>query len=125
MKNSNTFIQSDVPGDMYIRAKSVVLNNPKDGIKSATFNLEKIINLINDESTSISANSIVSNMPQTQEEYIEKIPLIDLKGNVLGEMMRGEMLEKMMLFLNSEMIYTYNKINNIKTNASEEELAHE
>ena len=38
------YVQTQDAGDIYVRAKSITLNNPKDGIKSVTFSREQIVN---------------------------------------------------------------------------------
>jgi len=39
------YVQTQNAGDIYVRAKSITLNNPKDGVKSVTFSREQIVNL--------------------------------------------------------------------------------
>ena len=39
------YVQTQNAGDIYVRAKSIILNNPKDGVKSVTFSREQIVNL--------------------------------------------------------------------------------
>ena len=39
------YVQTQDAGDIYVRAKSIILNNPKDGVKSVTFSREQIVNL--------------------------------------------------------------------------------
>lgn len=35
------YVQTQDAGDIYVRAKSIILNNPKDGVKSVTFSREQ------------------------------------------------------------------------------------
>ena len=39
------YVQTQDAGDIYVRGKSIILNNPKDGVKSITFAREQIVNL--------------------------------------------------------------------------------
>ena len=43
------YVQTQDAGGIYVRAKSITLNNPKDGIKSVTFSREQIVNLKDDK----------------------------------------------------------------------------
>ena len=55
------YVQTQDAGDIYVRAKSITLNNPKDGIKSVTFSREQIVNLKDDKFIASDLSAIVGN----------------------------------------------------------------
>ena len=96
--------QTDIAGDSYERAKSVVLNNPKDGQRSITFNKELVINLADGTTMHTDKDILVYNAPVTADERAEIITLYNLEGQVVGDKTAGEIDDLIGLFLNSALL---------------------
>ncbi|NYR09622.1 hypothetical protein [Psychrobacter sp. BI730] len=96
--------QTDSAGDSYERAKSVVLNNPKDGQRSITFNKELVINLADGTTMHTDKDILVYNAPVTADERAEVITLYNLEGQEVGEKTAGEIDDLIGLFLNSALL---------------------
>lgn len=106
-------VQTDIPGDIYYRAKSVVLNNPKDGIKSVSFAMEKIVNLNNGEYVATEAPTLVFNIDDNQMK--NSIALRNPQTNeIVGQAVIGKLFSDVFVALHSLMNYV-----------EEQELTHE
>lgn len=97
------YIQTTEPGDIYVRAKSITLINPKDAIKSAIFTKEQVINLKNN-------NIVYSDLPLSivnfdDEELSKTLTLYHpLTMEKLGEKNIGELAQQLEIWLFSYMV---------------------
>lgn len=96
--------QTDIAGDSYERAKSVVLNNPKDGQRSITFNKELVINLADGTTMHTDKDILVYNAPVGADERAEVITLYNLEGQIVGDKTAGEIDDLISMFLNSVLL---------------------
>ena len=109
MTNKINHIASNIPGDVYRRAHTVTLNNPKDRNKSLSFAIEDIINLLDGSYKAVDAGFM--DFEFSKEELKTKINLIDPEtGEKLGEDYIGQMLKRTFVALNSLMIHIEEKM---------------
>lgn len=102
--------QTDIAGDTYRRAKSVILNNPKGGTKSVSYALEDIINLKDGKFVSTDAPTLVGNIDS--EDLSQTITLYHPTTNqVVGQAKLGDLSNQIFVALHSYMIYLEEKQN--------------
>ena len=87
------YVQTQDAGDIYVRAKSIILNNPKDGVKSVTFSREQIINLKDGNFIPSDLSAIVGNFDS--DELSKTLTLYHpLTMQPLGEKNIGELAQQ-------------------------------
>ena len=97
------YVQTQDAGDIYVCAKSIILNNPKDGIKSVTFSREQIVNLKDGNYIPSDLSAIVGNFDA--EELTKTLTLYHpLTMQPLGEKNIGELAQQLEVWLFSYMI---------------------
>lgn len=100
-------IESNIAGDKYRRAKTVVLNNPKGGTKSITYAQEDVINLLDGTSAFSDTGSLV--VALTDDIMTKKIDMINpATGDILGQKTVAEMVNTAFVFLHSLYIHQEN-----------------
>lgn len=110
MYNYN-FTVTETPGEQYHRASDVRLINPKGQNRTVTYFIESITNTVKGDYVSTSEGNINVDMPLDDETIrAEEIELIDINGNSHGTKLAGEMMDTIMLYLNSHMIHETNKV---------------
>ena len=110
MHNYN-FTVTETPGEQYHRASDVRLINPKGKNRTVTYFVESITNTVKGDYVSTRVGDITVNLSLDDETIrAEEIELIDINGNVLGAKTAGEMMDTIMLYLNSHMIHETNKV---------------
>lgn len=100
-------------GGQYHRANKIVFSNPIEAqnnpaSRSITFILEQVTNAATGGAVKVDAGFLVSGVPDETERQ-EMVSLIDLDGNVLGEIQMGQMMDATMLYINSFMIHAAGK----------------
>ena len=97
------YVQTNEAGDIYVRAKSIVLNNPKDGVKSVTFSREQIVNLKDGNFISSDLSATVGNFDDA--ELAKTLTLYHpLTMQPLGEKNIGEMAQQLEIWVFSYMV---------------------
>ena len=97
------YVQTQDAGDIYVRAKSIILNNPKDGVKSVTFAREQIVNLKDSNFISSDLSAIVGNFDD--DEITKTLTLYHpLTMQPLGEKNIGELVQQLEVWLFSYMV---------------------
>ena len=97
------YVQTQDAGDIYVRAKSIILNNPKDGVKSVTFSREQIVNLKDGNFISSDLSAIVGNFDD--DELAKTLTLYHpLTMEKLGEKNIGELAQQLEIWLFSYMV---------------------
>lgn len=97
------YVQTQDAGDIYVRAKSIILNHPKDGIKSVTFSREQIVNLKDDNFIASDLSAIVGNFDA--DELTKTLTLYHpLTMQPLGEKNIGELAQQLEVWLFSYMV---------------------
>ena len=97
------YVQTQDAGDIYVRAKSIILNNPKDGINSVTFSREQIVNLKDGNYIPSDLSAIVGNFDD--DELTKTITLYHpLTMEKLGEKNIGELAQQLEIWLFSYMV---------------------
>lgn len=97
------YVQTQDAGDIYVRAKSIILNNPKDGVKSVTFSREQIVNLKDGNFIPSDLSAIVGNFDA--DELTKTLTLYHpLTMQPLGEKNIGEMAQQLEIWLFSYMV---------------------
>lgn len=97
------YVQTQDAGDIYVRAKSIILNNPKDGVKSVTFSREQIVNLKDDNFIPSDLSAIVGNFDD--DELSKTLTLYHpLTMEKLGEKNIGELAQQLEIWLFSYMV---------------------
>ena len=97
------YVQTQDAGDIYVRAKSIILNNPKDGVKSVTFSREQIVNLKDGNFIPSDLSAIVSNFDD--DELTKNLTLYHpLTMEKLGEKNIGELAQQLEIWLFSYMV---------------------
>lgn len=97
------YVQTQDAGDIYVRAKSITLNNPKDGIKSVTFSREQIVNLKDGNFIPSDLSAIVGNFDA--DELNKTLTLYHpLTMQPLGEKNIGELVQQLGIWLFSYMV---------------------
>lgn len=110
MYNYN-FTVTETPGEQYHRASDVRLINPKGQNRTVTYFIESITNTVKGDYVSTREGDITVDMPLDDETVrAEEIELIDINGNSHGTKLAGEMMDTIMLYLNSHMIHETNKV---------------
>lgn len=110
MQNYN-FTVTEKPGEQYHRASDVRLINPKGKNRTVTYFIESITNTVKGDYVSTREGDITTDLPLEDDVVrAEKIKLIDINGNTLGTKTAGEMMDTIMLYLNSHMIHESNKV---------------
>lgn len=110
MYNYN-FTVTETPGEQYHRASDVRLINPKGQNRTVTYFIESITNTVKGDYVSTREGDITVDMPLDDETVrAEDIELIDINGNSHGTKPAGEMMDAIMLYLNSHMIHETNKV---------------
>ena len=97
------YVQTQDAGDIYVRAKSIILNNPKDGVKSVTFSREQIVNLKDGNFIPSDLSAIVGNF---DNDELEKTLTLyhPLTMEKLGEKNIGELAQQLEIWLFSYMV---------------------
>ena len=97
------YVQTQDAGDIYVRAKSIILNNPKDGVKSVTFSREQIVNLKDGNFIQSDLPAIVGNFDD--DELTKTLTLYHpLTMQTLGEKNIGELAQQLEIWLFSYMV---------------------
>ena len=97
------YVQTQDAGDIYVRAKSIILNNPKDGVKSVTFSREQIVNLKDGNFIPSDLSAIVGNFDN--DELAKTLTLYHpLTMEKLGEKNIGELAQQLEIWLFSYMV---------------------
>ena len=97
------YVQTQDAGDIYVRAKSIILNNPKDGVKSVTFSREQIVNLKDGNFIPSDLSAIVGNFDD--DELTKTLTLYHpLTMEKLGEKNIGELAQQLEIWLFSYMV---------------------
>ena len=97
------YVQTQDAGDIYVRAKSIILNNPKDGVKSVTFSREQIVNLKDGNFIPSDLSAIVGNFDES--ELTKTLTLYHpLTMEKLGEKNIGELAQQLEIWLFSYMV---------------------
>lgn len=97
------YVQTQDAGDIYVRAKSIILNNPKDGINSVTFSREQIVNLKDGNYIPSDLSAIVGNFDD--DELTKTFTLYHpLTMEKLGEKNIGELAQQLEIWLFSYMV---------------------
>lgn len=97
------YVQTQDAGDIYVRAKSIILNNPKDGVKSVTFSREQIVNLKDGNFIPSDLSAIVGNFDD--DELSKTLTLYHpLTMEKLGEKNIGELAQQLEIWLFSYMV---------------------
>ena len=97
------YVQTQDAGDIYVRAKSIILNNPKDGINSVTFSREQIVNLKDGNYIPSDLSAIVGNFDD--DELTKTLTLYHpLTMEKLGEKNIGELAQQLEIWLFSYMV---------------------
>ena len=97
------YVQTQDAGDIYVRAKSIILNNPKDGVKSVTFAREQIVNLKDGKFIPSDLSAIVGNFDD--DELTKTLTLYHpLTMEKLGEKNIGELAQQLEIWLFSHMV---------------------
>lgn len=97
------YVQTQDAGDIYVRAKSIILNNPKDGVKSVTFSREQIVNLKDGNFIPSDLSAIVGNFDD--DELTKNLTLYHpLTMEKLGEKNIGELAQQLEIWLFSYMV---------------------
>lgn len=97
------YVQTQDAGDIYVRAKSIILNKPKDGVKSVTFAREQIVNLKDGKFIPSDLSAIVGNFDD--DELAKTLPLYHpLTMEKLGEKNIGELAQMLEIWLFSYMV---------------------
>ena len=97
------YVQTQDAGDIYVRAKSIILNNPKDGVKSVTFSREQIVNLKDGNFIPSDLSAIVGNFDD--DELAKTLTLYHpLTMEKLGEKNIGELAQQLEVWLFSYMV---------------------
>lgn len=97
------YVQTQDAGDIYVRAKSIILNNPKDGVKSVTFSREQIVNLKDGNFIPSDLSAIVGNFDD--DELSKTLTLYHpLTMQPLGEKNIGELAQQLEIWLFSYMV---------------------
>lgn len=97
------YVQTQDAGDIYVRAKSITLNNPKDGVKSVTFAREQIVNLKDGNFIPSDLSAIVGNFDD--DELTKTLMLYHpLTMQPLGEKNIGELAQQLEIWLFSYMV---------------------
>ena len=97
------YVQTQDAGDIYVRAKSIILNNPKDGVKSVTFSREQIVNLKDGKYIPSDLSAIVGNFDA--DELTKTLTLYHpLTMEKLGEKNIGELAQQLEIWLFSYMV---------------------
>lgn len=110
MYNYN-FTVTETPGEQYHRASDVRLINPKGQNRTVTYFIESITNTVKGDYVSTREGDITVDLPLDDETIrAEKIQLIDITGKTHGTKTAGEMIDTIMLYLNSHMIHETNKV---------------
>ena len=97
------YVQTQDAGDIYVRAKSIILNNPKDGVKSVTFSREQIVNLKDGNFIPSDLSAIVGNF---DDDELTKILTLyhPLTMQPLGEKNIGELAQQLEIWMFSYMV---------------------
>lgn len=110
MQNYN-FTVTEKPGEQYHRASDVRLINPKGKNRTVTYFIESITNTVKGDYVSTREGDITLDLPlEDDATRAEKIQLIDITGKTHGTKTAGEMIDTIMLYLNSHMIHETNKV---------------
>lgn len=110
MYNYN-FTVTETPGEQYHRASDVRLVNPKGQNRTVTYFIESITNTVKGDYVATREGDITVDLPLDDETIrAEKIQLIDITGKTHGTKTSGEMIDTIMLYLNSHMIHETNKV---------------
>ena len=97
------YVQTQDAGDIYVRAKSIILNNHKDGVKSVTFSREQIVNLKGGNFIPSDLSAIVGNFDD--DELSKTLTLYHpLTMEKLGEKNIGELAQQLEIWLFSYMV---------------------
>lgn len=97
------YVQTQNAGDIYVRAKSIILNNPKDGVKSVTFSREQIVNLKDGNFIPSDLSAIVGNFDA--DELTKTLTLYHpLTMQPLGEKNIGELVQQLEVWLFSYIV---------------------
>lgn len=97
------YVQTQDAGDIYVRAKSMILNNPKDGVKSVTFSREQIVNLKDSNFIASDLSAIVGNFDA--DELTKTLTLYHpLTMEKLGEKNIGKLVQQINIWLFSYMV---------------------
>lgn len=97
------YVQTQDAGDIYVRAKSIILNNPKDGVKSVTFSREQIFNIKDGNFIPSDLSAIVGNFDES--ELTKTLTLYHpLTMEKLGEKNIGELAQQLEIWLFSYMV---------------------
>lgn len=104
------FTIADEPGAQYHRAGTVRLTNPRGTQKQVTYEIESITNTLDGKYVSTNDGYIYEELPTDDSELrAEEIKLVGLRGEDHGKTTAGEMIDTIMLYLNSHMIHVTNK----------------
>ena len=96
------YVQTQDAGDIYVRAKSIILNNPKDGVKSVTFSREQIVNLKDGNFIQSDLPAIVGNFDDELTKTLTRYHPLTMQ--TLGEKNIGELAQQLEIWLFSYMV---------------------
>lgn len=106
-------IETDVVGDTYRRAKTVLLNNPREGIKSIDFILEDLTNKSN--GTYAKEEVGIVSLSFSEHELNKDINLINpFTDEIIGKKLLKDILNDSFFLLHSLMIHAENNYSQVK-----------
>lgn len=119
------FVITDVPGEQYHRASYINLTNPKNGNKEVTYTIEALTNTKDGKYVLTNDGAIYETIKLDSEELRnEEITLYSITGESYGTKTAGEMIDTIMVYLNSHMIHVAKKAK-IERQRQEKEMAKE